>query len=50
MQFDYIVLYSLKEFNSNKEKEGYFPKDGHVINVFLSSNTGTNRDAVGFKK
>ncbi|WP_265459378.1 hypothetical protein [Enterococcus sp. HY326] len=47
MKFKHIVIFSVKDFNANTEKEGYFPQDGVVINVFLRS-SGTNAVAVGF--
>lgn len=28
MKFEHIVLFSIKDFNDNKEKDGYFPKEG----------------------
>jgi len=48
LKFKHIVVYTLKEFNKNKEKDGYLPQDGSVINVFLSGSTLANSVAVGF--
>ncbi|MGM0216809.1 hypothetical protein [Enterococcus sp. AZ109] len=50
MSFKHIVIYSIREFNKNKEKEGYFPQDGVVINVFAPDLLSGNYVAVGFSK
>lgn len=50
MQFKEIVVFSLKDYSNNKEKEGYFPQDGDVINVFFHHNLMTEFVAVGFSK
>lgn len=49
MTFKQIIIFTIKEFNKNKEKDGYLPQNGTVINVFVSSN-GLNSVAVGFVK
>ncbi|GCF92983.1 hypothetical protein NRIC_08740 [Enterococcus florum] len=48
MQFKHILLFSIKDFNNNKEKDGYFPHDGTVINVVVNAMSGLNAVAVGF--
>lgn len=50
MKFNYIVIYSIKDFNKNKEKDGHLPHDGVVINTMISATTGLNCVAVGFEK
>lgn len=50
MKFKYIVVYSIRDFNKNKEKDGRFPHDGVVINTMINATTGTNGVAVGFEK
>lgn len=49
MTFKQIVIFTMKEFNGNKEKDGRFPQEGSVINVFVSS-IGMNSVAVGYAK
>lgn len=48
MKFKHIVIFTIKEFNNNKEKEGYFPQDGVVINVFVTAMSDMNAVAVGY--
>lgn len=50
MKFKYIVIYSIRDFNKNKEKDGHFPHDGVVINTMINATTGTNAVSVGFVK
>lgn len=49
MTFKQIIIFTIKEFNKNKEKDGYLPQNGTIINAFVSSN-GLNSVAVGFVK
>lgn len=48
MKFEHIVLFSIKDFNNNKEKDGYCPKDGEVINAYFDAVWGRNVIAVGY--
>ena len=50
MQFKEIMLFSLNDYNDNKEKKGYFPQEGFVINVFFHNNHMVEMVAVGFLK
>ncbi|MBO1307177.1 hypothetical protein JZO70_13450 [Enterococcus sp. 669A] len=50
MKFKHIVLYTIREFNKNKEKEGYLPQDGTVINVVMPDIIAGSYVAVGFEK
>ncbi|MEO1771905.1 MULTISPECIES: hypothetical protein [Enterococcus] len=50
MKFTYIVIYSIRDFNKNKERDGHFPHDGVVINAMINANTALNCVAVGFEK
>lgn len=49
MKFKRIVVFSVKDFNKNKEKDGYLPQDGTIINAFVGS-TGLNCVAVGYDR
>lgn len=49
MKFNYIVIFTIKEFNKNKERDGYIPRNGTVINAFVGAN-GLNCVAVGFER
>ncbi|MGG5371259.1 hypothetical protein [Enterococcus sp. AZ196] len=49
MNFKQIVVFSIKDYNKNKEKDGYFPQDGTIINAFVGFN-GLNCVAVGYVK
>ncbi|GAA2915456.1 hypothetical protein ACWOCJ_13300 [Enterococcus pseudoavium] len=48
MKFKHIVIFTIKEYNKNKEKEGYLPQDGTVINAFFNGISGLNSVAVGY--
>lgn len=47
VKFKRVVVFTVKEFNKNKEKDGYLPQNGTVINAFVGSN-GLNCLAVGY--
>ncbi|GCF92534.1 hypothetical protein NRIC_04250 [Enterococcus florum] len=49
MKFKLIIIYSIRDYNKNKEKDGHFPHDGVVINALINANNGTNCVAVGFE-
>lgn len=49
MKFKCILVFSVKDFNKNKEKDGYLPQNGTVINAFVGSN-GVNCVAVGYDR
>ena len=49
MKFKCIVIFTVKDYNKNKEKDGYLPQNGTVINAFVGSN-GMNCLAVGYVK
>ena len=36
MDFKCIVIFTVKDYNKNKEKDGYLPQNGTVINAELS--------------
>ena len=47
MKFKRVLVFTVKEFNKNKEKDCYLPQNGTVINAFVGSN-GLNCLAVGY--
>lgn len=47
MNFKKVVFFLIKNFNKNKEKDGYLPQNGTVINAFVGSN-GLNCIALGY--
>ncbi|MDO1604865.1 hypothetical protein Q2T76_02215 [Lactobacillus sp. YT155] len=49
MKFTKIVLYTIKEFNKNKEKDGCLPHEGEVISIAPNNGLTNNYVAVGFK-
>ncbi|MDT2822588.1 hypothetical protein P7H74_12620 [Enterococcus devriesei] len=49
MTFKHIIVFTVKEFNKNTEKDGYLPQNGVVINAFVNS-TGFNSVTVGYEK
>lgn len=50
MNFKYIILFSIKDFNKNNKKEERFPHDGVVINVMINASTLSNYVAVGYEE
>lgn len=49
MQFKHIEVFTVKEYNQNREHKGYLPQEGVVINVFQGM-SGFNCVAVGYEK
>lgn len=49
MKFKCVIVFTVKDFNKNKEKDGYLPQNGTVINAFVGFN-GMNCIAVGYEK
>ncbi|OTN77241.1 hypothetical protein A5886_002338 [Enterococcus sp. 8G7_MSG3316] len=50
MTYRHIEIFTISQYNKNKEKKGYFPQSGVVINVFFEPNFSTQHVAVGFNK
>ncbi|MGM0113364.1 hypothetical protein IGI52_003736 [Enterococcus sp. DIV0187] len=48
MRFKKIVIFSIREFNDNKEKDGVLPQDGIVINTMVNASTFTTHVSVGY--